>query len=31
MGRVEVRFDDGRELALTAIAHGLDPVLDHEE
>jgi len=31
MGRVEVRFDDGRQLALTAIAHGLDPVLDHEE
>ena len=31
MGRVEVRFDDGHELTFSAIAHGLDPILDHRE
>ena len=29
MGRVEVRFDDGRELTFSAVAHGLEPV--HEQ
>lgn len=25
LGRIEVRFDDGRVLAFTAVAHGLEP------
>ena len=31
MGRIEVRFDDGRELTLSAVAHGLEPVHEHAE
>jgi hypothetical protein len=31
MGRIEVRFDDGHELTFSAIAHGLDPLLDRAE
>jgi hypothetical protein len=26
MGRIEVRFDNGRELTFSAVAHGLEPV-----
>lgn len=31
MGRIEVRFDDGRELTFSAVAHGLEPVHEHAE
>jgi hypothetical protein len=31
MGRIEVRFDDGREVTFAAIAHGLEPGDGHAE
>jgi hypothetical protein len=31
MGRIEVRYDDGRELTFAAIAHGLERVPEHSE
>jgi hypothetical protein len=31
MGRIEVRFDDGRQLAFVVIGHGLGPIPDGEE
>jgi hypothetical protein len=31
MGRIVVRLDDGRELTLTAIAHGLEPLRKDED
>jgi hypothetical protein len=31
LGRIEVHFDDGRELTLTAVAHGLEAMPEHAE
>ena len=31
MGRIEVSYDDGRQLTFAAVAHGLEPILKREE
>jgi hypothetical protein len=31
MGRIEGRFDDGREVTFSALAHGLEPVHEQAE